>query len=53
MSDFAASFCARHLHLAGFIDTNESNVHVKLLRANGLEALNVKVLESASGKSST
>jgi len=50
MSEFAASFCARHQHLAGFIDRNETNVHAELLRANGLEALNVKVLESASGE---
>jgi len=50
MTAFAASFCARHQHLAGFIDTNETNVQAELLRANGLEVLNVKVLESASGE---
>src|SRR5262245_43053214 len=50
MSDFAVSFCARHQHLAGFIDMNVTNVHAELLRANGLEVVNVKVLESASGE---
>jgi hypothetical protein len=50
VSDFAALFLLRHRHFADFVDEDETNAQSELLRANGLDALNTKVLAAPSGE---
>src|SRR5437762_13348843 len=45
-TDFADLFLARHPRFAGFVDSDEANAQAALLRANGLDAVNAKVLQS-------
>lgn len=46
MDGFAQRFSEQHPHLANFVDPHEADEHAELLRANGLETLNEKVLAS-------
>lgn len=50
VSDFAAIFLARHRHFADFVDEDETNAQSELLRANGLDVLNTKILAAPSGE---
>src|SRR5260370_427556 len=43
---FAALFRARHPRFSGFVDSDEANAQAALLRANGLDTVNAKVLRS-------
>ena len=44
--DFAALFLARHPNWGDFLDEDMANSQAELLSANGLDALNTKVLQS-------
>ncbi len=44
--DFAALLLARHPRFGDFTDTDQANAQAELLRVNGLDALNVNVLQS-------
>lgn len=46
MSQFAALFRARYPDLTGFLDEDETNGQANLVRANGLDVLNERVLAS-------
>jgi hypothetical protein len=50
VSGFAASFVARHPRLADFVDSDGADGQAALLRASGLDGLNVKVLQSPAGE---
>lgn len=48
MPDFAALFRARHSHRTDFVEDDEADEQADLLRANGLQVLNERVLTSPS-----
>lgn len=50
VSDSAALFLGRHPRFADYVDADQVNAQAELLRANGLEVLNEKVLASPSGE---
>src|SRR5258708_21508891 len=45
-TDFADLSLARHPRFSGFVDSDEANAQAALLRANGLDTVNAKVLRS-------
>lgn len=48
MAAFSVLLCERHPHLVDFVDPAEADEQAELLRANGLQTLNDKVLASPS-----
>jgi hypothetical protein len=50
MSGFAASFIARHPRFADYVNADEANTQAELLKANGLDVLNVRVVAAPSSE---